>query len=48
MYDWDELNIGHIALHGITPGEAEQVIGNEPLDLEVQFRNGEKRIYASW
>lgn len=44
MFHWDEGNVDHIAKHGITPAEAEQVILNNPFDLELQVRNGETRI----
>jgi len=40
---WDSGNIDHIALHGITPEEAEQVIENNPLDAGALLRNGEAR-----
>lgn len=43
MFDWDEHNRDHIAAHGITPSEAEEVIVNSPVDLEMQLRNGEER-----
>jgi hypothetical protein len=33
MFDWDEGNLEHIAGHGITRAEAEQVILNNPIDL---------------
>lgn len=42
-FDWDEANIGHIARHGITPDEAEEVILNDPLDLGMQIIEGEDR-----
>jgi len=29
-FDWDDANRGHIAAHGITPEEAEQVVQNIP------------------
>ncbi len=41
FFDWDEANIGHIAEHGVTPSEAEEVIGNQPLDLDYELREGE-------
>lgn len=44
MFQWDEANLSHIAIHSVTRAEAEEVIYNNPLDLEVQSRNGEKRI----
>lgn len=43
-FDWDEANISHIARHGITPAEAEQVVLNEPIDIELQRRGEEPRI----
>jgi uncharacterized protein len=44
MFLWDSANIGHVAKHNVSPEEAEQVIINNPVDLEIQFRNGEERI----
>jgi uncharacterized protein len=44
MFDWDEANRKHVAEHGVTPSEVEEVITNDPLDLEEQFRNGEERL----
>ena len=42
-FDWNAANIEHIALHGITPEEAEQVIENHPLDAGAVLRNREAR-----
>jgi hypothetical protein len=36
MFQWDEANLSHIAIHSVTRAEAEEVIYNSPLDLEVQ------------
>jgi uncharacterized DUF497 family protein len=44
LFIWDSDNIAHIALHGVTPEEAEQVIQNDPLDLERQIQNYEGRF----
>jgi hypothetical protein len=44
MFFWDKDNLSHIARHHVSRNEAEQVIQNEPLDLETQIRNGELRI----
>jgi uncharacterized DUF497 family protein len=44
IFDWDEANRKHLADHGVTPSEAEEVVTNDPLDLEEQFRNGEERL----
>jgi hypothetical protein len=43
-FDWDQENINHIAGHGITPDEAEQVVLNDPIDLTIQMADGEERI----
>ena len=44
MFIWDAENLSHIARHKILQEEAEQVIQNEPLDLERQILNGEERF----
>lgn len=43
MFDWDSSNISHLARHGVTPAEAEQVILNNPIDLEFSRRGEEPR-----
>jgi uncharacterized DUF497 family protein len=43
MFDWDSANRKHVAEHGVKPSEAEEVIANNPIDVEVQVRNGEER-----
>jgi uncharacterized DUF497 family protein len=40
----DEANIAHIAEHGVLPSEAEEVVTNNPLDLDYLIRNGEMRL----
>jgi uncharacterized DUF497 family protein len=47
QFDWDESNMDHIARHGVTPGEAEEVIAGDPIVLQVQFRNGERRVLCA-
>jgi len=42
--DWNEANRSHIAEHGISPDESEQVVKNEPIDVTLQNRDGEERI----
>lgn len=42
-FSWDDANLAHIAEHGVSQEEAEQVVLNMPLDLEVQIRGGEER-----
>jgi uncharacterized DUF497 family protein len=44
VFNWDEQNIAHLALHQISPAEAEQVVKNRPRDLEFELRNGEERV----
>jgi uncharacterized DUF497 family protein len=44
MFDWDDENRAHIARHGISPEEAEQVLANDPLDGGVQDYEGEDRF----
>ncbi len=43
VFQWDENNRNHIAKHGITPEEAEQIVKNDPFDITVNLRNGEER-----
>jgi len=43
-FEWDELNIAHLARHSIIPSEAEQVMLNRPIDLGTELRNGEERF----
>ncbi len=43
QFEWDEANIGHLAQHGVQPDEAEQVIRNQPIDLDFETRHGEQR-----
>jgi uncharacterized DUF497 family protein len=39
-FAWDTGNLDHIAKHGVTQGEAEQVLLGEPLDTEIQTADG--------
>ena len=38
--------MSHIAEHGVTPEEVEQVIENDPVDLDYQVVEGEERWVA--
>jgi hypothetical protein len=42
-FDWDEANIAHIARHGVTPEEVEQVFANDPMDLAAETVDREDR-----
>ena len=45
-FDWDQANIRHLKRHRITPGEFEEALVNEPLDLEYQTEENEERFKA--
>jgi uncharacterized DUF497 family protein len=42
-FDWDDSNVGHLRRHKVTPIEFEEVLLNEPLDLEYETETGEER-----
>jgi uncharacterized protein len=42
-FDWDEANIDHIARHGVTMEEAEQVVIDDPIDVGLELVDGEER-----
>jgi uncharacterized DUF497 family protein len=42
-FDWDVENTKHLAAHRVTPAEFEQVLNNDPLDLDYQVIDGEDR-----
>lgn len=47
-FEWDDANIGHIALHGVTPGEVEEALANDPvIVLAQQQRSGEERVLCA-
>jgi uncharacterized DUF497 family protein len=39
-------NIGHLRRHRVAPAEFEEVLLNDPLDLEYQIEDGEARYKA--
>ena len=43
-FDWDEHNRSHLKTHRVSAGEFEELILNEPLDLDYQSVNGEDRF----
>jgi uncharacterized protein len=43
-FEWDDANLDHIERHQVSPEEAEQVIENDPLDIEAEAVEGEERI----
>ena len=42
-FDWDSKNTKHLAAHKVTPAEFEQVMRNDPLDLDSDVIDGEER-----
>ena len=46
VFDWDDGNIEHLAAHGVTPAEFQQVLNNDPLDLDYEPVDNEK-LYRS-
>ncbi len=42
-FDWDDGNSAHIARHGVTRDEAEQVVLGASLPLSTEERSGEER-----
>jgi len=45
VFDWDIANVRHIALHGVTRREAEEVFRDDPTDAIEQNEDGEIRFY---
>ena len=43
IFDWDEVNIQHIARHEVKPGELEQLFANDPIDIDFEVVDGEDR-----
>ena len=44
LFEWDDGNRDHMAHHQVSPEEAEQVIDNDPLDIEAETVDGEQRF----
>ena len=42
-FDWDQANIGHIARHGVTPLEIEQMFANGVGHAGFEHTEGEDR-----
>jgi uncharacterized DUF497 family protein len=43
-FDWDEGNTKHLAAHGVASAEFEQVMNNDPLDLDYELIDDEERF----
>jgi hypothetical protein len=46
-FEWDDANIAHVAEHDVTREEAEQVLLNDPLELDFDAGSGgeERWVY---
>ncbi len=42
-FDWDSANRKHLGAHCVTPAEFEQLILNDPVDVDYDIINGEQR-----
>lgn len=43
LFDQDDANILHLAEHGVTPEEAEEVMLGEPIEVDFEVFDGEDR-----
>lgn len=46
VFSWDASNEGHVARHGIAPGEVEEVLQGVPVPAGSDDRGGETRFRA--
>ena len=44
VFEWDDANVQHIALHGITPAEVEFAMNNPVVDYGLQDWHEEERF----
>ena len=42
-FDWDEENAKHLGAHKVAPAEFEQLLMNDPLDLNFEMAGNEER-----
>ncbi len=42
-FDWDNENTKHLAAHNVTPAEFEQLLDNDPVDLDYEVIGKEER-----
>jgi uncharacterized DUF497 family protein len=43
VFEWDNENTKHLAAHNVTPAEFEQLLNNDPVDLDYEMRGHEER-----
>ena len=42
-FDWDDENKKHLAAHKVAPAEFEQLLNNDPVDLNFELIGNEER-----
>lgn len=42
-FDWDDENTKHLAAHNVAPSEFEELLNNNPLDLNYELPHSEER-----
>ena len=42
-FDWDDENKNHLAAHNVVPAEFEQLLNNDPVDLNFEQIDNEER-----
>ena len=47
IFAWDDTNRGHIAGHGVTPGEAEFVVQNAAAPFPQEVGDGKRRVWGA-
>ncbi|HTV57165.1 MAG TPA: BrnT family toxin [Terriglobia bacterium] len=45
-FEWDPINVRHIARHSVSPEEFEEAMRGGPFYLEVKDEGGEERYQA--
>jgi uncharacterized DUF497 family protein len=42
-FDWDDENRNHLDAHNVVPAEFEQLLNNDPVDLDFEVVDNEER-----
>jgi uncharacterized DUF497 family protein len=42
-FDWDNVNRKHLAAHNVAPAEFEELLNNDPVDLNFELIDSEER-----
>jgi uncharacterized DUF497 family protein len=46
-FDWDDENKKHLDAHKVAPAEFEQLLNNDPIDLNFELIDNEERYALS-